>query len=161
MLIAKNELTEVEAAISVFSQNPKVAASNILDAKFKADVHAALEAAHYPAYAESSQVNKPLIVVILAILVIYVAMVYAPIAAALVEMFATKIRYTSVSLPYHIGNGWFGGLLPTISFAVVAQTGNIYNGLWYPIIVTLLCMVICLFFVKESKNIDIFKDDYK
>ncbi|WP_228203298.1 MFS transporter [Acinetobacter sp. CFCC 10889] len=161
LLIAKNELTEVEAAISVFSQNPKVAASNILDAKFKADVHAALEAAHYPAYAESSQVNKPLIVVILAILVIYVAMVYAPIAAALVEMFATKIRYTSVSLPYHIGNGWFGGLLPTISFAVVAQTGNIYNGLWYPIIVTLLCMVICLFFVKESKNIDIFKDDYK
>ena len=161
LVIAQNELQEIDKTLSVFAENPKVAASKILDAEFKANVHEALTAAHYPTHANPAEINKPLVVAILAILVIFVAMVYAPIAAALVEMFATKIRYTSVSLPYHIGNGWFGGLLPTISFAVVAQTGNIYNGLWYPIIVAVICAVICLLFIKESKNIDIFKDDYK
>ena len=95
---------------------------------------AALTAAGYPAKADRAQVNKPLVVGILFLLVLYVTMVYGPIAAALVEMFPTRIRYTSMSLPYHIGNGWFGGFLPTTAFAMVAATGNIYYGLWYPIV---------------------------
>jgi len=103
--------------------------------------------------------NRPLIVGILALLVIYVTMVYGPIAAMLVEMFPTRIRYTSMSLPYHIGNGWFGGLLPTMAFAIVAQTGNIYNGLWYPIIVASITFVIGLFFVRETKDVDIYAKD--
>jgi MFS family permease len=96
------------------------------------ELGAALKTAGYPAKADSALINKPLVVAILAILVIYVTMVYGPIAAMLVEMFPTNIRYTSMSLPYHIGNGWFGGFLPTTAFAMVAATGNIYYGLWYP-----------------------------
>jgi hypothetical protein len=83
-------------------------------------------------------------------------MVYGPIAAMLVEMFPTRIRYTSMSLPYHIGNGWFGGLLPTTAFAIVAQTGNMYNGLWYPIIIAGMTFVIGMLFVKETKDVDIY-----
>ena len=86
-------------------------------------------------------------------------MVYGPIAAALVEMFPTRIRYTSMSLPYHIGNGWFGGLLPTISFALVAQNGNIYYGMWYPIIIASATLVIGILFVKETKDVDIYARD--
>jgi hypothetical protein len=86
-------------------------------------------------------------------------MVYGPIAAMLVEMFPTRIRYTSMSLPYHIGNGWFGGLLPTISFALVAQNGNIYYGLWYPIIIAAMTLVIGVLFVKETKDVDIYAND--
>ena len=92
------------------------------------------------------------------ILVIYVTMVYAPIAAMLVEMFPTRIRYTSMSLPYHIGNGWFGGFLPTIAFAIVAATGNIYSGLWYPIVIAVITLVIGMLFVKETKDVDIRSD---
>jgi hypothetical protein len=95
-------------------------------------------------------------VIILTIMVIYVTMVYGPIAAALVEFFPTRIRYTSMSLPYHIGNGWFGGLLPATSFAMVAQTGDIYYGLWYPIVVALGTFVIGLLFVPETKDRDIY-----
>jgi len=84
--------------------------------------------------------------------VILVTMVYGPIAAMLVEMFPTRIRYTSMSLPYHIGNGWFGGFLPTTAFAIVAATGNIYNGLWYPIIVAVMSLVIGTLFVRETKD---------
>jgi len=80
-------------------------------------------------------------------------MVYGPIAAMLVEMFPTRIRYTSMSLPYHIGNGWFGGLLPTTAFAIVAQTGNMYNGLWYPIIVAGITVVIGAMFIRETKDV--------
>src|SRR5512136_1459283 len=87
-------------------------------------------------------------------MVIYVTMVYGPIAAFLVEMFPTKIRYTSMSLPYHIGNGWFGGMLPLLTTAVVAATGNIYNGLWYPIIVSVIPLVIGLVFLR-AKGVDI------
>jgi hypothetical protein len=83
-----------------------------------------------------------MVIAILTYLVILVTMVYGPIAAMLVEMFPTRIRYTSMSLPYHIGNGWFGGLLPTTAFAIVAQTGNMYNGLWYPIIIAGMTVVI-------------------
>ena len=92
---------------------------------------------------------------ILVIMVIYVTMVYGPIAAFLVEMFPTKIRYTSMSLPYHIGNGWFGGMLPLLATAVVAATGNIYNGLWYPIIVSVMTLVIGLVFLRDTRGVDI------
>jgi hypothetical protein len=103
--------------------------------------------------------NLPAILGILVILVILVTMVYGPIAAMLVELFPTRIRYTSMSLPYHIGNGWFGGLLPTISFALVAQNGNIYYGLWYPIIIAAMTLVIGVLFVKETKDVDIYAKD--
>ncbi|MFN7130045.1 MAG: MFS transporter, partial [Brevundimonas sp.] len=120
-----------------------------------ADLSAALTAAGYPAKADSALVNKPMVVLILFILGFYVTMVYGPIAAALVEMFPTNIRYTSMSLPYHIGNGWFGGFLPTTAFAIVAATGNIYSGLWYPIIVALATVVLGFLLVKEGKDVDI------
>ena len=98
---------------------------------------------------------------ILTVLVIYVTMVYGPIAAALVELFPTRIRYTAMSLPYHIGNGWFGGLLPATSFAMVAATGDIYYGLWYPIVIALMTFVIGLIFIPETKDRDIFTYDNK
>ena len=92
---------------------------------------------------------------ILVIMVLYVTMVYGPIAAFLVEMFPTKIRYTSMSLPYHIGNGWFGGMLPLLATAIVAATGDIYAGLWYPIVVALMTLVIGLIFLKDTRGVDI------
>jgi hypothetical protein len=98
-------------------------------------------------------------VLLLTILVIYVTLVYAPIAAMLVELFPTRIRYTSMSLPYHIGNGWFGGFLPTTSFAIVAATGDIYSGLWYPIVIAAATLVIGLIFVRETKDVDIYARD--
>lgn len=129
------------------------------DAAFKKSVTDALRTAGYPAKADPAGVNKPMIILILSILVIYVTMVYGPIAAMLVEMFPTRIRYTSMSLPYHIGNGWFGGLLPATGVAIVAQTGNMYNGLWYPIIVAAATFVIGILFVKETKDVDIYAND--
>lgn len=129
------------------------------DAVFKKEVGAAIKAAGYPAKADPAKLNKPVVVAILTLLVIYVTMVYGPIAAMLVELFPTRIRYTSMSLPYHIGNGWFGGLLPTTAFAIVAQTGNIYNGLWYPIVVAVMTFVIGLLFVNETKDVDIYAGD--
>ncbi|EHL96044.1 transporter, major facilitator family protein [Acetobacteraceae bacterium AT-5844] len=99
-------------------------------------------------------------VLVLTLLVIYVTMVYGPIAAALVELFPTRIRYTSMSLPYHIGNGWFGGLLPATSFAMIAQTGDVYYGLWYPVVIALATVVIGAFFVPETKDRDIFAEDF-
>ncbi len=119
----------------------------------------ALKAAGYPAKADPAKMNKPMIIAILIVLVIYVTMVYGPIAALLVELFPTRIRYTSMSLPYHIGNGWFGGLMPTIAFAMVAQNGNIYYGLWYPIIIAAMTFVIGMLFVRETKDVDIYKHD--
>ena len=99
--------------------------------------------------------NRPMVVLILTILVIYVTMVYGPIAAMLVELFPTRIRYTGMSLPYHIGNGWFGGFLPPTAFAIVAATGDIYSGLWYPILVALMTVVIGIIFMPETKDRDI------
>ncbi|MBN8552010.1 MAG: MHS family MFS transporter [Caulobacterales bacterium] len=122
---------------------------------FEAELGAALAEAGYPPSADSAQVNKPLVVAILFLLVMFVTMVYGPIAAALVEMFPTRVRYSSMSLPYHIGNGWFGGFLPTTAFAIVAATGNIYAGLWYPIAVALLTFVIGLVLVKDRRDVDI------
>ena len=111
-------------------------------AAFKKTVGDDLRTAGYPAKADPAKMNKLLIVAILTYLVILVTMVYGPIAAMLVEMFPTRIRYTSMSLPYHIGNGWFGGLLPPISFAIVASTGNMFNGLWYPVVIAAMTLVI-------------------
>ncbi len=128
-------------------------------AAFKKDLADAMKAAGYPAKADPAKVNTALTVAILTLLVLYVTMVYGPIAAMLVELFPTRIRYTSMSLPYHIGNGWFGGLLPSISFAMVAQNGNIYHGLWYPIGIAALTLVIGLLFVRETKDVDIYARD--
>jgi MFS family permease len=122
---------------------------------FTGDLKTALTAAGYPEKADPERINKPMVLLILSILVIYVTMVYGPIAAWLVELFPTRIRYTSMSLPYHIGNGWFGGFLPTISFALVAGTGNMYQGLWYPIVIALMTFVIGSLFLRETKDVDI------
>jgi len=129
------------------------------DAAFKKAVADTLKAEGYPAKADPAKMNKVMMIAILTYLVILVTMVYGPIAAMLVEMFPTRIRYTSMSLPYHIGNGWFGGLLPTMSFAIVAQTGNMYNGLWYPIIIAGATAIIGTLFIRETKDVDIYADD--
>lgn len=128
-------------------------------AAFKKEVSETLKAAGYPAKADPAKVDKVTIVIILSILVLYVTMVYGPIAAMLVELFPTRIRYTSMSLPYHIGNGWFGGLMPTIAFAMVAQNGNMYYGLWYPIIIAAMTLIIGMLFVRETKDVDIYAED--
>ena len=135
------------------------AEAKVKDTEFKKAVVDALRAAGYPAKADPAKVDKFTVILILSYLVILVTMVYAPIAAMLVELFPTRIRYTSMSLPYHIGNGWFGGLMPTTAFAIVAQTGDMYNGLWYPIIVAGMTFVIGMLFVRETKNVDIYAKD--
>ena len=135
------------------------AASKAKEAAFKKETGAAIKAAGYPAKADPEQINKPMVVLLLFILVLYVTMVYGPIAAMLVEMFPTRIRYTSMSLPYHIGNGWFGGMLPTTAFALVAFKGDIYYGLWYPIIIALVTVVVGTLFVKETVHNDIYVND--
>ena len=150
------------ATVTVAGKEMKVA-----DASFAKDLAAAVTAAGYPTASDAHIVRakhffdvfdgqKLTLILILTILVVYVTMVYGPIAAALVELFPTRIRYTAMSLPYHIGNGWFGGLLPATSFAMVAQTGDIYYGLWYPIVIALGTAVIGFFFVPETKDRDIF-----
>jgi MFS family permease len=121
------------------------------------NIAAAVKAHGYPASADPNDINYPMTVLLLVILVIYVTMVYGPIAAWLVELFPTRIRYSGLSLPYHIGNGWFGGFLPATVFAIVAATGNIYSGLWYPIIVAAASFVIGLIFLPETKDRDITK----
>jgi MFS family permease len=156
---AEKALKDASASLAAFDKDGKAAAVKVIEGQFKKAVGAALKTAGYPAKADPAKLNKPLIIAILSLLVIYVTMVYGPIAAMLVEMFPTRIRYTSMSLPYHIGNGWFGGLLPTTAFAIVAQTGNIYNGLWYPIIVASITFVIGLLFVRETKDVDIYAAD--
>ncbi|WP_374332182.1 MFS transporter [Aestuariivirga sp.] len=126
-----------------------------LNEGFNAALGSALKAAGYPAKADPAKWNAPMVIFLLWLLVLLVTMVYGPIAAMLVEMFPTRIRYSSMSLPYHIGNGWFGGLLPTFAFAIVAATGNIYSGLWYPIIIAGMTLVIGMLFVKDTRNVDI------
>jgi MFS family permease len=115
----------------------------------------ALDQAGYPAAAQSASINYGMTLLILVIMVIYVTMVYGPIAAFLVELFPTRIRYTSMSLPYHIGNGWFGGMLPLLATAMVAASGNIYYGLWYPIVVAAMTVVIGALFLRDNRHIDI------
>ena len=118
-------------------------------------IAAAIKNHGYPASADPNDINHVMTVILLTILVIYVTMVYGPIAAWLVEMFPTRIRYSGVSLPYHIGNGWFGGFLPATVFAIVAATGNIYSGLWYPIAIAAMSFVVGLIFLPETKDRDI------
>jgi predicted MFS family arabinose efflux permease len=120
--------------------------------EFTQRLKAELTTAGYPAKADMSRVNYPMVILICTLLVIYVTMVYGPIAAWLVEMFPARIRYSSMSLPYHIGNGWFGGFLPVTSFAIVAATGDIYDGLWYPIVIALMTFVIGTLFLRETKD---------
>jgi MFS family permease len=129
---------------------------------FKKEVSEAMKAAGYPAKADPIATGSGqwwTLVGLLTVLVIYVTMVYGPIAAMLVELFPTRIRYTSMSLPYHIGNGWFGGLLPSITFAMVAQNGNMFYGLRYPIGVALVCLIVGVLFVRETKDVDIYARD--
>ena len=128
-------------------------------AEFKKNALEAAKTAGLTAKASDTAMNKGVVLAILVYLVILVTMVYGPIAAMLVEMFPTRIRYTSMSLPYHIGNGWFGGLLPTTAFAMVAATGDIYYGLWYPVIVAAGTFIIGMIFVKETKDVDIYAND--
>ena len=122
---------------------------------FDAALAGALTAAAYPVTADKAAIDTPMVILILWILVLYVTLVYGPIAAMLVEMFPTRIRYTSMSLPYHLGNGWFGGFLPTTAFAIVAAKGDIYAGLWYPIIIAAMTFVIGAIFLRETKDVDI------
>jgi MFS family permease len=126
---------------------------------FNTAATAAIRTAGYPAAADPAEINMPLVIAILTILVIYVTMVYGPIAALLVELFPTRIRYSGMSLPYHIGNGWFGGFLPPTAFAIVAATGSIYSGLWYPIIVASVTLIVGLLFLPETKDRDIYAKD--
>lgn len=129
------------------------------DKAFSAELSGDIKAAGYPTKADPDQINKPMVLLLLFILVIYVTMVYGPIAAMLVEMFPTRIRYTSMSMPYHIGNGWFGGLLPATAFAMVAFKGDIYYGLWYPIVIAAATFIIGMLFVKETKDNDIYQTE--
>jgi hypothetical protein len=121
-------------------------------AAFQSSAKTALSAVGYPDKADPANIDKPMVVLILFILVLYVTMVYGPIAALLVELFPARIRYSAMSLPYHIGNGWFGGFLPTTAFAMVAATGDIYYGLWYPIVVAGITVVVGLLFLPETVN---------
>jgi len=165
---AEAKLAEVSAASPVDEKAVAAAKKSVADLSNEktagatllgANLGAALKAAGYPAKADMAKFDKIKVIVILSYLVLLVTMVYGPIAAMLVEMFPTRIRYTSMSLPYHIGNGWFGGLLPTTAFAIVAQTGNMYNGLWYPIIIAGATVVIGGLFIKETKDVDIYAND--
>jgi MFS family permease len=124
-------------------------------AAFQSEANGGLSAVGYPAKADPAQMNRPLVVAILFLLVLYVTMVYGPIAALLVELFPSRIRYSSMSLPYHIGNGWFGGFLPTTAFAMVAATGDIYYGLWYPIGIAVLTLVVGLLLLPETRGREI------
>ena len=142
-------------AAPITSYDAKGADAKVRAAAFDSTLSSELKAAGYPAKADPARINKPMLVLLLWILVLYVTMVYGPIAAMLVEMFPTRIRYTSMSLPYHIANGWFGGFLPPIAFAIVASTGDIYSGLWYPVIVAALTVVIGGIFVHETRHHDL------
>ena len=165
---AEAKLAEVSAANPVDDKAVAAAKKSVADlgnektagaALLGANLGAALKSAGYPAKADMAKFDKVKVVMILSFLVLLVTMVYGPIAAMLVEMFPTRIRYTSMSLPYHIGNGWFGGLMPTTAFAIVAQTGNMYNGLWYPVIIASATFVIGMLLVKETKDVDIYAND--
>ncbi|CAB1370409.1 MFS transporter [Denitratisoma oestradiolicum] len=124
----------------------------VRNAEFGKAMDEAIKTAGYPAKADPNKINIPMVLALLTVLVIYVTMVYGPIAAWLVELFPARIRYTSMSLPYHIGNGWFGGFLPTVAFAMVAATGDIYYGLWYPIVIAVMTAVLGTLFLPETKD---------
>jgi MFS family permease len=153
-------VAQIRSGNNVFTApDPKVvtgAEKKTAIAAFQKEVKGALSAAGYPDKADPAAINRPMVVLILWVLVMYVTMVYGPIAAMLVELFPARIRYSAMSLPYHIGNGWFGGFLPATAFAMVAATGDIYYGLWYPIVVAGIAFVVGLLFLPETfkRNID-------
>jgi MFS family permease len=146
-------------ATTVTGYDGKAPDAKVHGAAFDKALGGALTVAKYPAKADSAKVSTVQVILLLWVLVLYVTMVYGPIAAMLVELFPTKIRYTSMSLPYHIGNGWFGGFLPTTAFAIVAAKGDMYSGLWYPVIIAAMTLVIGAIFVKETKDVDIYAKD--
>ncbi len=123
-------------------------------AAFKRELAQAIEAAGYPAKADPAQINYVMVFLLLFVISVYGVLTYGPIAAWLVELFPARIRYTSMSLPYHVGNGWFGGFLPSIAFAMIAYTGNIYSGLWYPVIMCLITVVVGTFFLRETGGVE-------
>jgi len=129
-----------------------------LDGYDEAALRGAITLAGYPQQADMQQINKPMIVALIVALIIISAMCYGPLAALMVELFPTRIRYTSMSLLYHIGNGWFGGFLPTVSFALVVYTGDIFYGLWYPVLITGVSLVVGMICLRETKNIDLDKN---
>ena len=157
----RNAPAETGAAVrvgdapAIVSYDATADADGLEKARFEGALDAALAAAAYPKAADLAALSRPKVIGILFILMLYVTMVYGPVAAMLVELFPTRIRYTSMSLPYHIGNGWFGGFLPTTSFAIVAATGDIYSGLWYPIIIAAMTLVVGMLFLRETKDVDI------
>jgi MFS family permease len=156
-LVARSVNYDNEAApkdtVAQVKVGEQIIAANIPN--FATVLGQAITAHGYPAAADTSKINYPMTVILLAVLVIFVTLVYAPIAAWLVELFPTRIRYSGLSLPYHIGNGWFGGFLPATVFAIVAATGNIYSGLWYPIVVACMSLVVGFLFLPETKDVDI------
>lgn len=130
------------------------------DAKERAEAFdraltAALAQARYPVKADPRQINEPMVILLISLLVVYGALTYGPLAAMLVELFPARIRYSSLSLPYHIGNGWFGGFMPPVAFAIIAATGGMYDGLWYPIVIAAACFVIGALFLPETKDREI------
>jgi predicted MFS family arabinose efflux permease len=153
--LARVQIGAGDSAVNVesFDGTPlEAAAFRTRNEEFQSRLKQALVTAGYPAKADMSRVNYPMVILLCTYLVVLVTMVYGPIAAWLVELFPTRIRYSSMSLPYHIGNGWFGGFLPVTSFAIVAATGNIYDGLWYPIVVALITAVVGSLFLRETKD---------
>ncbi|MCK6417190.1 MAG: MFS transporter [Giesbergeria sp.] len=129
------------------------------ESAFRSAVAQALQAAGYPERADPQAIDRPRVVAILWYLMLLVSMVYGPLAAALAEMFPTRIRYTAMSLPYHIGNGWFGGMLPPMAFAIVAQTGNMYSGLWYPVLIAGVGAFIGALWLRETRGVDMYAED--
>nr|WP_180204659.1 MFS transporter [Pseudomonas sp. SbOxS1]NYU04653.1 MHS family MFS transporter [Pseudomonas sp. SbOxS1] len=129
-----------------------------IDGFDEAALRGAVTLAGYPQQADMQQINKPMIVALIVALIIISAMCYGPLAALMVELFPTRIRYTSMSLPYHIGNGWFGGFLPTVSFALVVYTGDIFYGLWYPVLITGVSLVVGMLCLRETRNVDLNKN---
>jgi MFS family permease len=156
--LPRGEVAQVRIGDHVISSYDGKAANASAKARgFDAEVAAALKAGGYTVGpADPARINLPMTVLLLVVLMLFGTMTYGPIAAMLVELFPTRIRYTAMSLPYHVGIGWFGGFLPAASFAISAATGNIYSGLWYPVSLATVCFLICLFLVKESKGVDIY-----
>ena len=154
-----------EASVTIGTSAPipaydgKAADAKDKAAAFTKALTEGLTAAKYPAKADPARINYPVVFLLLVVLMIYVTMVYGPIAALLVELFPTRIRYTSMSLPYHLGNGWFGGFLPASAVAIVAYTGDIYAGVWYPVAISAVCLVVGVLLVPETKDRDILTYD--
>ena len=155
--VAKSRLAALSVSYNIEPASAGTAATVMVAGKAVAlpDLAAAVQAAGYPAKADPAQVNAIMLTLIIFVLVFFLTMAYGPVAAMLVEMFPTRIRYTSMSLPYHIGTGWFGGLTPTFAFALVAATGDIYSGLWFPIVICSATAVIGALLIPETKDLDI------